>query len=117
MDRRSSQACSGPSASTTVSSCWRMTIPGSYPPPAGRAALLHRPRRRLANVKFEDVGLVDYLAAWDLQREVHQHVADGEQADTTLLLEHPAVFTAGKRTQPHDRPVDPHGAPVVDVDR
>jgi lipoyl(octanoyl) transferase len=68
-------------------------------------------------VKFENVGLVDYLAAWDLQREVHQRVADGEQADTTLLLEHPAVFTAGKRTQPHDRPADPHGAPVIDVDR
>jgi lipoyl(octanoyl) transferase len=68
-------------------------------------------------VKFEDVGLVDYLAAWDLQREVHQRVADGAQSDTTLLLEHPAVFTAGKRTQPHDRPLDPNGAPVIDVDR
>jgi lipoyl(octanoyl) transferase len=68
-------------------------------------------------VKLEDVGTLDYLAAWDLQREVHRRVADGEQADTTLLLEHPAVFTAGKRTQPHDRPADPGGAPVVDVDR
>lgn len=66
---------------------------------------------------FEDAGLVDYLAAWDLQREVHQQVADGERDDTVLLLEHPPVFTAGKRTQPHDRPLDPHGAPVVDVDR
>ena len=63
------------------------------------------------------MGTIDYLAAWELQREVHQRVADGEQADTTLLLEHPAVFTAGKRTQPHDRPADPHGAPVIDVDR
>ncbi|WP_028645152.1 lipoyl(octanoyl) transferase LipB [Nocardioides sp. URHA0020] len=68
-------------------------------------------------MKFEDVGTLDYLAAWDLQREVHQRVADGEQAGTTLLLEHPAVFTAGKRTQPHDRPLDPHGARVIDVDR
>ena len=68
-------------------------------------------------MKFEDVGTIDYLAAWELQREVHQRVADGEQPDTTLLLEHPAVFTAGKRTQPHDRPADPHGAPVIDVDR
>jgi lipoyl(octanoyl) transferase len=68
-------------------------------------------------VKFEDVGTIDYLAAWDLQRQVHRRVADGEQADTTLLLEHPAVFTAGKRTQPHDRPADPRGAPVIDVDR
>ncbi|SDD93880.1 lipoyl(octanoyl) transferase LipB [Nocardioides lianchengensis] len=68
-------------------------------------------------MNFEDAGLVDYLAAWDLQREVHARVADGEQPDTVLLLEHPPVFTAGKRTQPHDRPLDPHGAPVVDVDR
>ena len=35
--------------------------------------------------------------------------------DTVLLLEHPAVYTAGKRTQPQDRPTD--GTPVVDVDR
>lgn len=66
---------------------------------------------------FQDVGLVDYLAAWDLQREVHARVAGGEQADTVLLLEHPPVFTAGKRTEPHERPVDPGGADVIDVDR
>jgi lipoyl(octanoyl) transferase len=68
-------------------------------------------------VNFEDAGLVDYLAAWELQRQVHARVADGEQSNTVLLLEHPPVFTAGKRTQPHDRPLDPNGAPVVDVDR
>jgi len=33
------------------------------------------------------------------------------------LLEHPPVFTAGKRTAPGDRPADPGGAPVIDVDR
>ena len=59
---------------------------------------------------------VDYLAAWDLQREVHASVVDGA-GDTVLLLEHPPVFTAGKRTDPHERPVDPGGAPVIDVDR
>lgn len=68
-------------------------------------------------MNFEDAGLVDYLAAWDLQREVHARVAAGEQPGAVLLLEHPAVFTAGKRTQPHDRPLDPNGAPVIDVDR
>lgn len=66
---------------------------------------------------FEDAGLVDYLAAWDLQRDVHAQVVAGERPGTVLLLEHPPVFTAGKRTQPHDRPLDPHGAPVIDVDR
>ena len=59
---------------------------------------------------------VDYLAAWDLQREVHASVVGGA-GDTVLLLEHPPVFTAGKRTDPHERPVDPGGAPVIDVDR
>ena len=66
---------------------------------------------------FQDAGLVEYVAAWDLQREVHERVADGTQADTVLLLEHPPVFTAGKRTEPHERPADPGGAPVIDVDR
>ena len=60
---------------------------------------------------------VEYVAAWDLQLEVHASVADGESPDTVLLLEHPPVFTAGKRTDPHERPADPGGAPVIDVDR
>jgi lipoyl(octanoyl) transferase len=60
---------------------------------------------------------VDYLAAWDLQRQVHARVASGDQGPTVLLLEHPPVFTAGKRTDPHERPADPGGAPVIDVDR
>ena len=59
---------------------------------------------------------LDYLAAWNLQREVHAAVVDGAD-DTVLLLEHPPVFTAGKRTDPHERPADPGGAPVIDVDR
>jgi lipoyl(octanoyl) transferase len=60
---------------------------------------------------------VDYLAAWDLQREMHEAVASGAADDTVLLLEHPPVFTCGKRTDRHERPVDPGGAPVIDVDR
>jgi lipoyl(octanoyl) transferase len=59
--------------------------------------------------------LVDYEQAWATQREVHAQVADGSLEDTTLLLEHAAVYTAGKRTAPHERPTD--GTPVVDVDR
>ena len=60
---------------------------------------------------------VDYLGAWELQRSVHQQVANGELADTVLLLEHPPTYTAGKRTEPHERPADPGGAPVIEVDR
>lgn len=58
---------------------------------------------------------VDYQRAWDLQRELHAKVVAGAEPDTTLLLEHAAVYTAGKRTEPHERPLD--GTPVVDVDR
>ncbi|HKT05206.1 MAG TPA: lipoyl(octanoyl) transferase LipB [Rugosimonospora sp.] len=60
-------------------------------------------------------GVVDYQAAWDEQRRLHEEVADGRSAGAVLLLEHPSVYTAGKRTQPWDRPVD--GTPVIDVDR
>lgn len=70
---------------------------------------------------FRTVGLdadaVDYLAAWDLQRDVHARVVAGSDPDTVLLLEHPPVYTAGKRTEPHERPADPGGADVIDVDR
>jgi lipoyl(octanoyl) transferase len=60
-------------------------------------------------------GTVDYRAAWDEQRRIHDGVADGTLPNTVLLLEHPSVYTAGKRTEPGDRPVD--GTPVVDTDR
>jgi lipoyl(octanoyl) transferase len=75
----------------------------------------------VSELTFRTVGLgpeaVDYLAAWELQREVHAGVAAGERPGTVLLLEHPPVFTAGKRTEPHERPADPGGADVIDVDR
>jgi lipoyl(octanoyl) transferase len=71
----------------------------------------------VSELKFQEIGTIDYLDAWELQREVHAKVVAGEQPGTVLLLEHPAVFTAGKRTDPHERPVDTGGAPVVDVDR
>jgi lipoyl(octanoyl) transferase len=75
----------------------------------------------VSDLEFRTVGLgdeaVDYLAAWDLQREVHAQVADHDQAPTVLLLEHPPVYTAGKRTLPDERPLDSGGAPVIEVDR
>ena len=58
---------------------------------------------------------VDYQRAWDLQRDLHAKVVAGDEPDTVLLLEHAAVYTAGKRTEPHERPLD--GTPVIDVDR
>jgi lipoyl(octanoyl) transferase len=60
-------------------------------------------------------GTLDYQAAWDEQRRLHTAVVAGEQGDTVLLLEHTSVYTAGKRTEPWDRPMD--GTPVIDVDR
>jgi lipoyl(octanoyl) transferase len=66
-------------------------------------------------LRFERAGLVDYLSAWERQRDLATSRAQGIGPDTVLLLEHPAVYTAGKRTQPEDRPTD--GTPVVDVDR
>ncbi len=60
---------------------------------------------------------VPYLQAWDLQRALHERRVDGGIPDCCLLLEHPAVYTAGKRTSPLDRPAGDPGAPVIDVDR
>lgn len=60
-------------------------------------------------------GLVEYLAGWELQRRLHADVVAGRRPGTLVLLEHPPVYTAGKLTEPADRPLD--GTPVVDVDR
>lgn len=65
-------------------------------------------------VEVRQLGSIDYGTAWQLQRALADaRVAGGP--DTLLLLEHPAVYTAGRRTQPHERPLD--GTPVVDTDR
>jgi lipoyl(octanoyl) transferase len=58
---------------------------------------------------------VPYVEGLELQRAVHRSVVARERPDTVLLLEHPAVYTAGKRTLPEERPVD--DTPVIDVDR
>lgn len=60
-------------------------------------------------------GLVDYQKAWESQKAIHQEVVDGKRPNTLLLLEHPSVFTAGRRTQESEKPTD--GTPVIDVDR
>lgn len=64
---------------------------------------------------FRRLGLVDYETAWALQRELHARRVAGEADDTVLLLEHPSVYTAGRRTEAWERPLD--GTPVIDVDR
>jgi lipoyl(octanoyl) transferase len=70
-------------------------------------------------LEFSQLGLapdfVDYQQAWDIQRELHDKVVAGETPSTVLLLEHAAVYTAGKLTEDHERPFD--GTPVVAVDR
>ena len=60
-------------------------------------------------------GPVDYAETWQRQRDLHTEVAAGLRPDTVLLLEHESVYTAGKRTEPDERPRD--GTPVIDVDR
>ncbi|MEU7632665.1 lipoyl(octanoyl) transferase LipB [Nocardia sp. NPDC049220] len=66
-------------------------------------------------IVVEDLGLIDYHAAWDLQRTIAAERAEGSGSDHLLLLEHPSVYTAGRRTEAEDLPID--GSPVVEVDR
>jgi lipoyl(octanoyl) transferase len=60
-------------------------------------------------------GLVGYEEALVLQRQFHKEIVAGTRSNSLILLEHPSVFTAGKRTQDFERPTD--GTPVIDVDR
>ena len=70
-------------------------------------------------LEFSRLGLapdfVDYMEGWDVQRELHGKVVASEEPSTVLILEHAAVYTAGKLTEDHERPLD--GTPVVAVDR
>ena len=71
-------------------------------------------RSSAAPIDVRQIGSIDYLSAWQSQRELADARVAGGQ-DTLLLLEHPPVYTAGKRTEDTERPVD--GTPVVDTDR
>jgi lipoyl(octanoyl) transferase len=75
----------------------------------------HSCRVTTAPVEVRYLGTVDYHGAWALQRELATARADGTGPDVLLLLEHPSVYTAGRRTTPEERPRD--GTPVIDVDR
>ena len=66
-------------------------------------------------VKVQELGVVDYLSAWQLQKQIAEEVLTGKIESTLLLLQHPSVYTAGRRTQLSDRPLD--NTPVIDVDR
>lgn len=71
------------------------------------------------NLQFAELGFsptfIDYAEAWEQQRELHSAVVAGTAPNSVLLLEHAAVYTAGKRTEDHERPFD--GTPVINVDR
>ncbi len=60
-------------------------------------------------------GLIEYEEALEIQRTIHQEVSSGDRANTLILLEHPSIYTAGKRTLDEERPGN--GARVLDVDR
>ena len=68
-----------------------------------------------ATIALSRHGLVEYQKAWDVQRKIHAEVVSGVRPNTLLLLEHPSVYTAGRRTDEAERPSD--GTPVIDVDR
>lgn len=65
-------------------------------------------------ISIQNLGQIDYETAWQLQRKLHNEVANGGE-NQLLLLEHPPIFTAGRRTLPEERPTD--GSKVIDVDR
>ncbi|MEV6015257.1 MULTISPECIES: lipoyl(octanoyl) transferase LipB [unclassified Streptomyces] len=73
----------------------------------------------MSELRFVRMGFgaeaVEYQEAWDEQRRVHAARFLDEIPDTCLLLEHPPVYTAGRRTADSERPLD--GTPVIDVDR
>ena len=67
------------------------------------------------SVTLESYGLVPYEEALADQRKIHAEVALELRPNTLMLVEHPSVYTAGRRTTLDERPID--GTLVVDVDR
>lgn len=72
-------------------------------------------REEVSIINCQSLGLIDYEEALAIQRQLHQEVVDQISASSLLLLQHPPVFTAGRRTLDSERPID--GSKVIDVDR
>ncbi|MEN9454009.1 MAG: hypothetical protein RLZZ19_496 [Actinomycetota bacterium] len=68
-----------------------------------------------ASLALSKAGLIDYDRALELQRSLHSEIAENQRPNTLLLLQHPPVYTAGRRTLDSEKPSD--GSPVIDVDR
>ena len=68
-----------------------------------------------ASLALTKAGLLEYNTALELQRQIHHDVAESVRPNTLILLQHPPVYTAGRRTLESEKPVD--GSPVIDVDR
>ena len=66
-------------------------------------------------LRVEEIGVIDYLSAWKMQKQIHEKVVNDTEPNTLLILQHPSVYTAGRRTEISDRPLD--DTPVIDVDR
>ena len=66
-------------------------------------------------LRVEELGVIDYLSAWQMQKEIQEKVINNIEPNTLLIMEHPSVYTAGRRTEVSDRPLD--NTPVIDVDR
>jgi lipoyl(octanoyl) transferase len=66
-------------------------------------------------LRVEELGVIDYLRAWELQKVIQEKVINDTEPNTLLILQHPSVYTAGRRTEITDRPLD--NTPVIDVDR
>ena len=76
---------------------------------------LESKREEISTINSQSLGLIDYEEALVIQRQLHQEVVDQVRANSLLLLQHPPVFTAGRRTLDSERPID--GSKVIDVDR
>ena len=72
-------------------------------------------REEVSTINCQSLGIIDYEEALAIQRQLHQEVVDQISASSLLLLQHPPVFTAGRRTLDSERPID--GSKVIDVDR
>ena len=48
------------------------------------------------------LGTVPYMEAWEMQRRLHEQVVAGDLPNLLLLLEHPHVYTLGRRGKSSD---------------
>jgi lipoyl(octanoyl) transferase len=82
-----------------------------------RESTAHQPEARVLPWRIVDLGTASYREVWAQQLALVEQRQRGEVPDTLLLVEHPHVFTLGRRREAATNVLMPGDVEVIEIER